>query len=197
MQENSVHIRLKDRPVLIDKVLQDLQKAFMEKLPWLNYAFGRAYRITEPQATGPSVSYPAVYNGNAEYVSMLPNDNLGNFSWFDIYDPQEVTRVTQALPQYTVKGSVIFWYNLTSIYADDLVLRTEEIKESILSLLTTPGIIKNTGHIEVNRVYERLENIYKAEEASTIERQFFMYPYAGLRIEFSITTRELCPPYMK
>ena len=41
MKESSVQIRYKDNPVLLDKILQDMQKSLMEKLKWLNYAFGR------------------------------------------------------------------------------------------------------------------------------------------------------------
>ena len=43
MRENSVQIRYKDNPVLLDKILQDMQKSLMDRLKWLNYAFGRAY----------------------------------------------------------------------------------------------------------------------------------------------------------
>lgn len=211
MQENSIQIRFKKEPVLLDKILQDLQKSLMEKLPWLDYAFGRAYRLVEHRPDGNKSVYPAVYNGNAEYVSMLPNDNLGNFSWFDIYDPQEVTQVTQSAPQYTFKGALIFWYSLASIYEDSTVLHTEEIKDEVLRLLTTPGIITNTGRIEIGRVYERFENLYQGyslekiynqhtyqgEGIQDIDKQFFMYPYAGLRVEFTITTRELCQRYIK
>lgn len=211
MRENSVHIRFKKEPVLLDKILQDLQKSLMEKLPWLDYAFGRAHRLVEHRPDGNKSIYPAVYNGNAEYVSMLPNDRLGNFSWFDIYDPQEITPITQAAPQYTFKGAIIFWYNLGSIFEDKTVLHTEEIKEEVMRLLTTPGLIKQTGRIEITRVYERFENLYqgfsiekiyndfmyKGEGIQDIDKQFFMYPYAGLRVEFTITTRELCQRYIK
>lgn len=169
----------------------------MDKLPWLDYAFGRAYRLVDNDK---KIAYPAIYNGNAEYVSVFPNDRFGNFSWFDIYDPQEITPIIPTSPQYTLKGAIIFWYNLSSIYPDAEVLHTEEVKSEVLKLLTTPGIIKQSGRIEVTRVYERFENIYQGfsvEKDQDVDKQFFMYPYAGLRIEFSITTRELCQLYRK
>ena len=107
MKESSVQIRYKDNPVLLDKILQDMQKSLMEKLKWLNYAFGRAYKLVEHRPDGNKFIYPAMYNGNSEYVSLLPNDNFGNFSWFDIYDPQRITQVVQSLPQYTFSLSLI------------------------------------------------------------------------------------------
>ena len=79
MIENTVNIKFKDKPVLLDKVLQDIQKALMEKLTWLNYAFGKSYKLVDHRPGGDKFIYPAAYNGNGEYISLLPNDNLGNF----------------------------------------------------------------------------------------------------------------------
>lgn len=211
MKETSVKVRYKDSPVLLDKVLQDMQKALLEKLPWLNYAFGRAYKLVEHRTDGNKFIYPAAYNGNAEYISLLPNDNFGNFSWFDIYDPQEITAVTQALPQYTFSGAIIFWCDLSTIYDDLEFIYTEEVKDEIVQILTTPGFISTTGRLEITKIYERFENIYKGysiekvynnyaykgEGIEDIDKQFFMFPYTGLRIEFNLTTRELCQRYIK
>lgn len=210
MKESSVHLRFKENPVLLDKVLQDLQKALMIKLKWLNYAFGRAYKLIEHRPDGDKFVYPAAYNGNAEYVSLLPNDNFGNFSWFDVYDPQKITQVVQSLPQYSFKGAIVFWYNLRTIYPDESMLYAEEVKDEIIKVLTTPGLITTTGRLEINDVYEQFENIYKGysieriynnyaykgENLQDIDKQFFMFPYAGIRIEFTLTTRELCQRYV-
>lgn len=206
MKENTVHIRYKENPVLLDRVLQDIQKVLKSELTWLDYAFGRAYKLVEHKLDGNKFVYPAMYNGNSEYVSLLPNDNFGNFSWFDIYDPQIITQVTPSQPQLIVSGALIFWYNLDSIYTDASVLYTEEVKAEILKLLTTPGIIKAAGRLEILEIYDRFENIYSGysiekiynnynysgEDIQEMDKQFFMYPYAGLRIEFKLTTRELC-----
>ena len=161
MKENSVQIRYKDNPVLLDKVLQDMQTTLLVKLPWLNYAFGRAYKLVENRPDGAKFIYPAAYNGNGEYISLLPNDNFGNFSWFDIYDPQKITQVVQSLPQYTFSGAIVFWYDLSSIYEDEMILHTEEVKDEIIRVLTTPGVITTTGKLTINNIYERFENIYK------------------------------------
>lgn len=151
-----------------------------------------------------------MYNGNGEYVSLLPNDNFGNFSWFDIYDPQKITQVVQSLPQYTFSGAIIFWYDLSSIYEDETVMHTEEIKDEIIRVLTTPGLITTIGRLVINEICECFENIYKGysiekiynnhnykgEGIQDIDKQFFMYPYAGIRIEFTLITRELCQRYI-
>ena len=211
MREVSINTKYKDSPVLLDKVLQDLQKSLLKRLPWLNHAFGRGYKMVEHRSDGNKFIYPAMYNGHAEYVSLLPNDQFGNFSWFDIYDPQEITQVAQALPQYTFSGAIIFWYNQELVYDDASVLHTEEIKDEIVRALTSPGIISTLGRLEITKIYERFENIYKGysiekvynefiysgESIQDIDKQFFLYPYGGIRIEFNLTTRELCQRYIK
>ncbi len=211
MKEVTAKIQYKENPVLLDKVLQDIQAVLSEKLPWLNYAFGRAYKLVEHQAEGSKFIYPAAYIGNGEYLSLVPNDNFGNFSWFDVYDPQRVTQVVQSLPQYTFSGALVFWYNLNSIYTDKTFINTEEVKEEILRVLTSPGLIKTIGKLAITEIYERYENIYKGyslekiynnydysgQDIQNIDKQFFMYPYAGLRIEFTLTTRELCQRFIK
>ena len=211
MIERNVKVVTKENPVLLDKVIQDIQETLADKLKWLNYAFGKAYKLVEHKNDGSKFIYPAAYIGNSEYASLLPNDNYGNFCWFDIYDPQEITAVVQSLPQFTFSGAVVFWFNLNSIFADSKAMYTEEVKDEIVRVLTGPGFIKNQGRLTITKIYERFENIYKGyalekiynnysykgEDIQSIDKQFFMHPYAGLRIEFEITTRELCQRYIK
>jgi hypothetical protein len=212
MIERNVKVIKKENPVLLDKVIQDVQDTLADKLKWLNYAFGRAYKLVEHDDEGNKFIYPAAYIGNSEYVSLLPNDNFGNFCWFDIYDPQEITNVTQSLPQFTFSGAVVFWFDLNSIFSDSNAMYTEEIKDEIVRTLTGPGLIKSSGgRLTLTKIYERFENIYKGyalekiynnysykgNGIQTIDKQFFMHPYAGLRFEFTLTTRELCQHYIK
>jgi hypothetical protein len=203
MRENNVNIRFKEQPVLIDRVLQELQVLLKDKLPWLDYAFGKSHRFVDYLADGNKTIYPATYIGNGEYVSLMPNDNFGNFSWFDIYDPQEI--IFSAPPIIlSLEGAIVFWFNLSNIYEDKSVLYTEEIKNEIIEVLSAPGILTN-GRFSINSISERPENLYKSysidkiynryaykgEGMQDIDKQFFMYPYAGLRIEFKLKTRDL------
>lgn len=211
MDRNIVHIPEKSEPVLLDKVIQDLQHTLRTNLKWLDYAFGRAYRLVEHRPDNNKFVYPAAYIGNSEYMSLIPNDNLGNFSWFDIYDSQEVLSTVLARPQLVFTGAIIFWVNLNSIFADSDAIYTEEIKNEILSILTSGGIITGNGHLEITRIYERFENIYKGysiekvynnylyagEGIQDIDKQYFMHPYTGLRFEFELTTRELCQRFIR
>lgn len=211
MKIDTQNISFKKEPVLLDKVIQDMQAGMKERLPWLNYTFGRAYRLVNHEMNGNKYVYPAAYIKDSEYVSLVPNDNFGNFCWFDIYDPQQVIAVSQGLPQLVFHGAIIFWFNLDTIYPDADFIYTEELKGEILNALTVPGMIKDQGRLEILRLYERFENIYKGysiekiynnyiyqgSDIQAMDKQFFMHPYGGLRAEFKLTTRELCQRYIK
>lgn len=211
MEDRVIKIPIKKNPVLLDKIIQDIQTKLKEKLTWLDYAFGRAYKLVQHQDNGGKFIYPAAYIGNSDYVSLLPDDNYGNFCWFDIYDPQKIINVVQSTPQFIISGAVIFWFNLDSIFSDNDAMYTEEIKDEIIRVLSTPGIVKQTGKLVINEIYERFENIYSGysiekiynsyqysgQDIQSLDKMFFMHPYSGLRFEFTITTRELCQRYIK
>lgn len=211
MEDRVIKIPMKKNPVLLDKIIQDIQTKLKEKLTWLDYAFGRAYKLVQHQDNGGKFIYPAAYIGNSDYISLLPDDNYGNFCWFDIYDTQKVINVVQSTPQFTISGAIIFWFNLDSIFSDNDAMYTEEIKDEIIRVLSTPGIVKQTGKLAINEIYERFENIYSGysiekiynsyqysgQDIQSLDKMFFMHPYSGLRFEFTITTRELCQRYIK
>ena len=191
-------------PVLIDKAIQALREKLLG-LSWLDKAFGRAYKIVECESSGNKYTYPSAYIGNAEYVSLMPNDEFGNFCWFDIYDPQIVSTKSPMRPMITFSGAIVFWFNLESIFIENDVIKSEEIKNEILKILTNSSVLQH-GRISITNIYERLENIYKGyslervynnyaykgESINSLDKQYFMYPYGGLRFEFEITIQELC-----
>ena len=211
MEKERFEIPIKSKPVLLDKIIQDIQASLKTKLKCLDRAFGRAYKLVQHQEDGGKFIYPAAYIGNSEYVSLLPDDNYGNFCWFDIYDPQEIINVVQSTPQFTFSGAIVFWFNLNTIFTDSDAMYSEEVKDEIIRILTTPGLIQQTGRIEINRVYEKFENIYSGyslekiynnyqysgQDIQALDKMFFMHPYYGFRFEFNITTRELCQRYIK
>lgn len=211
VERRCIVIPKKENPVLLDKVMQDIQQTLADKLPWLDYAFGKAYKLVDNQEDGGKFIYPAAYIGKSEYASLLPNDQFGNFCWFDIYDAQAITQVVQSTPQFTFTGAIVFWFNLNTIFADSDAMYTEEVKDEIIRVLTMPGLIKETGRLTIDKIYERFENIYKGyslekvynsytysgQNIQSMDKMYFMHPYAGLRFEFTMTTRELCQRYIK
>ena len=67
-------------PKLIDLALIDIQTHLTTKLSWLNFAFGRSEKLINADGK----TYPAIYQGDNEYKDMLPDTDLGNYSFFEI-----------------------------------------------------------------------------------------------------------------
>lgn len=208
MPESNNTVKLKSTPVLLDRAIQGLQQTLLANLPWLDKAYGRGYKMVQHLDNGTKYVYPAAYIGGSEYASLTPNDNIGNFCWFDIYDPQVITAQIPAFPTHTYKGALVFWLNLQTVYQTDEFINSEEIKSEILSIITTPGAIASgIGRVAVTEVVEGIDSIYKGytlehvysmrnyaeEDLQSLDKQFFMFPYYGVRFEFEITIRETCP----
>lgn len=208
MPKSNNTVKLKGTPILLDRAIQGLQQTLLANLSWLDKAYGRGYKMVQHLDNGSKYVYPAAYVGGSEYVSLTPNDNIGNFCWFDIYDPQTVASQVPAFPTHTYRGALVFWLNLQTIYESDEFINSEEVKSEILSVITTPGAISaGVGRLTVIEVVEGLDSLYKGytlehvysmrnyaeEDLQSLDKQFFMFPYYGVRFEFEITIREVCP----
>lgn len=183
--ENKVNI--KNNPVLLDVPIQELQSQLKAELPWLDVAYGRANRGRRRDAIE-----PMVYNDKGEYISMFPNDRLRAFSFFDIYDPQDVDTTTPMIPVLKCTGALVFWYDLSKIFADNSTLYNEELKRDILKVLMKPRLFKSKSRLTVMSVSEKIENIYKGYNIGKLDVKFLSYPFGGMRIEFKMRTEELC-----
>ena len=124
----------------------------------------------------------------------------------DYYGNRIVMFAPLYLSNYCVNGCVYCPYHAKNKHIPRRKLTQEEIKNEVINILTAKGFITTVGRLTISRIYENFENIYKGyalekiynnyqysgENIQEIDKQFFMYPYAGLRIEFELVTRELC-----
>lgn len=185
-----MNIPFKSNPVLLDVMIQGIQKNLQDNLPWLDYAFGRAYKIESNSESGPKVKYPAVYTENGEYLSVLPDDKLGNYSFILISDPTEL-EIPARLSRLKVNGSIIFWLNLSTVYAEVNAIYSEEIKAEILKVLSTKALPVGC-RLQVLKIYEQPENIFKEFSIQQKDTQYMLYPYYCVRIDVELTVEKLC-----
>lgn len=178
----------KDNPVLLDKGIQELQ-TLLSELTILDNVYGRAHKRALRNDNTES-TYPALYTGAGEYMSLLPNDALGNYCFVEIDDPQTSIAVSPSHMGLRVRASLVVWFNVATIYSDDTMLYTEEVKEILLRQLFKRGVMKHTS-VEVLTVHEKPENVFRYN-IRQIDDQYLLYPYHGFRIEFNLTVREEC-----
>lgn len=168
-------------PYLFDKVIRELQQALKEGLPWLENSFGRVERrVTEVNER--RLYVPAIYQEDGQYGVMLPDDRLGCYSFFVMHDPQEVLNRMQTEVRIKSPFSLIVWVDMRRVEKKMRMpdeRNTEYIKEQVLSVIETAS--KRKGHISINRIYERAENVFDGFSLDEVNNQFLMSPFAGFR----------------
>lgn len=168
-------------PYLFDKVIRELQQALKEGLPWLENSFGRVERrVTEVNER--RLYVPAIYQQDGQYGIMLPDDRLGCYSFFVMHDPQEVLNRMQTEVRIKSPFSLIVWVDMRRVEKKMRMpdeRNTEYVKEQVLSVIETAS--KRKGHISINRIYERAENVFDGFSLDEVKNQFLMSPFAGFR----------------
>lgn len=186
-----------NNPVMLDRVIGQIQQGLVENISWLEVAFGRAQRLTK-NVEGRSIITPNVYcggwNGHGEndYIEVSPDAKIGNFAFFEVEDPQTI-EVSTWIRQITTPFALIVWFDLTRVYGVPDSRNTEYLKAQILKVLNgRGGWHLGDGRIVLNQIYERAENIYRGYTLSEIDNQFLMHPFAGFRFEGTLQFDELC-----
>lgn len=183
--------------VMLDRVLASIQAALADGLPWLDAAFGRAQRVTR-MVDGKRIVTPNVYcggwkgHGPFDYTEVSPDSKIGNFSFFEIEDPQTIDAGPWDRTIKTPFG-LVFWLDLRRVYGTETNRNLEYLKAQVLRLLAgRTGWHLPSGRIVTARIYDRVENIYRGYTLSEIDNQFLMHPFAGFRIDGLLEYDELC-----
>ena len=184
-------------PIMLDRVIGNIQNGLVDNIPWLDAAFGRSQRLTK-MMNGKRIITPNVYcggwrgHGPDDYIEVSPDSKIGNFSFFEIEDPQTIDATTW-IRQITAPFGLIVWFDLKRVYNQYDNRNTEFLKAQILRVLHgRGGWHLPDGRMVINRIYERAENIYRGYTLSEIDNQFLMHPFAGFRFDGILEFDELC-----
>lgn len=179
-------------PTLIDAVFSEIQIGLKANLSWLDYAFGRAQRVTK-KIKDRTYIFPACFAGKEEYLDVSPDSNLGCFSFFIVNEPQIIEWIPNQLGRIEVPFALIVWFDLRKVFPQSYNERnTEAIKAEILKALNL-YIKPESGRFIFNRMLERAENIYKEfSGVMEIDNQFMLHPYGGFRFDGTLTINQPC-----
>ena len=184
-------------PVMLDRIIGEIQTGLVENIPWLDVAFGRSQRLTK-MMNGKRIITPNVYcggwngHGPNDYLEVSPDSKIGNFAFFEIEDPQTIDAGSWAR-EIKAPFGLIVWFDLTRVYDVPDNRNTEQLKAEILRVLNgRAGWHLSDGRIAINKIYERCENIYRGYTLTEIDNQFLMHPFAGFRFDGLLEFAELC-----
>ena len=194
---STVNAPVIQNPVMLDKIIGEIQTGLAENITWLDAVFGRAQRLAK-MVNGKRILTPNVYcggwngHGPNDYIEVSPDSKIGNFSFFEIEDPQTINAGPWAR-EIKAPFGLIVWFDLTRVYETADNRNTEKLKAEILHVLNgRAGWHLTGGRIVINKIYERAENIYRGYTLSEIDNQFLMHPYAGFRFDGLLEFEELC-----
>lgn len=185
-----------DGAVGLDRVLGEIQQGLIGNLPWLDAAFGRAQRLVRNTPSGRRITTPNVYAGKKgkvnDYLEVSPDAEIGNFSFFAIEDPQDILPgVGQR--EFRIPFGLIVWFDCRRAFNSATNRNIEALKRDVLRVLSgRTGFALKQGHIEVTRIYEQAQNIYRGFSLDEVDNQFLMHPYGGFRIEGYLYFLEEC-----
>lgn len=179
-----------DTQVLIDRAIEPIRAA-MEKLQWIDRAFGKSYREIKRE-NGIEKTYPAIYTGSAEYLNMFPDGHLGNYCFFIVDDPYTIASDKYyPFQQNSFKTTVriVFWFDERKVF-DYSKSNKELLKLQALNVLKR-YVGSNVWSVE--KIMERPENVYRGFNGyKEIQDQFCMYPYGLFSIECEVIFCEDC-----
>lgn len=183
--------------IMLDKVIGEVQDGLMENVAWLDVAFGRAQRLTK-MMEGKRIVTPNVYcggwkgHGPNDYIEVSPDAKIGNFSFFEVDDPQTIDAGPWAR-NVKVPFGLVVWFDLTRVYNSATNRNTEKLKADVLHVLSgRAGWHLSGGKITISKIYERAENIYRGYTLSEVDNQFLMHPFGGFRFDGIIEFSEVC-----
>lgn len=177
-----------DNPKLLDAVIGGIQPQLLAKIPWLDYSFGKAQRIVKV-VNGRRRFIPSVYQSKNEYFEVTPDQNIGNFCFWWVEDPQNFGPEVWPV-RMEVNFSLIFWFNLAKVWRSKDNRDVETLKLQILQVLKAVQV--KEGGLNITRVYEQAENVYRGFTLDEAENQFLIHPFAGLRFNGVLTVDSVC-----
>lgn len=178
-------VQHKTDPKLFDKEVLKIQEALADAFPWLDYSFGICETLTDVK-NGKKFTSANAYMGRGQYMQVMPCEELGNFSFFVLRDPQEIGSKNKTIIKSPI--SLIIWYDTRKVSLPSDERNTEAIKGQILGVLNSLRLTS----FEVTRIYEKAQNVFSEYTYEYTNNQYMMSPYAGLRIDGYIEARIPC-----
>ncbi len=186
-------------PVLEDAALLLVQNKLDAGLSWLTTAYGRAQKMIRKSGDGRDVYFPGVHAvspDGKDYIPLFPDEGLGNFSFFDLNDDQEVSNYVEKQPLKNIHkfgANLIVWFDFQTVYpspADWRAYSTANVMQQVMDVLQTATL--PSAHLIIGRRYQNTENVYRGYDYKEIASQFNMRPYGCLKIEMEITYKRIC-----
>lgn len=170
-------------PVLLDRVVGVINGRLGE-LKWLPTRYGIA--TTKYRDEGGKKSEPAVYTGKDEYASLLPSDDMGNFSFWCQDGADKIGSQGRNSLNSTTNLSLIVFFKYPDVFSggNSDSFSVENVKNDVLSKLVS--FTGSKMSVTVLSCHTDVYEVYKGYSVDVIKRQFAMRPFGCLRVRLSV-----------
>ncbi|PMD94844.1 hypothetical protein BWI97_15720 [Siphonobacter sp. BAB-5405] len=172
----------------LEHVILQLQLR-LSMLPWLKVIYGRAFTVSKLKETE---AEPAVYTGQNEYRSVLPNDFVESQSFFRTEGPERYGDALLSTGGYLANRdlSLIVWVNLHELdhpsRRDDIYLET--LKYEVEEQLRACEFV-----MKIDEYYDdHAADIFRGYDLEPIKPERLKFPYCGFRISLTVYYQKPC-----
>lgn len=179
-------------PYGLDIPIGQMQDHLALRLAWLTHVFGQAQYLPNAREKRQGY-YPAVPLENGEYIDALPDDTLGNTVFFATHDPIETTPLQAGAGRIMrAQCSIVFWADLRTIYGDLSHRSMERFAQECMNAVDSAHLL--SGSFATYEARREAKHIYREYDIKEVSQQFLMHPFAGLRIDGTLTYKSTnCP----
>lgn len=185
-------VPVKVDPQLLDVVLDELNAVLLQKLTWLDQAYGKVDKYIETKNKKKIIT-PSIYVGSKKdrgYLKLFPDSHIGNFSFVKI-EKQNMDHMSKQSAMHKINFGIVFWFNYENIYSSDHKNRSiENVKEEVFEALDKGRF--TTFNMRLGEFIEGADEIYRGFTHNEIDSQFLMRPYGGFEIKGIITYLKQC-----
>jgi hypothetical protein len=178
-------------PKLIDKIISEVNVELMDALAWMYHAYNKSFILTK-SIEGREFKYPAFYVDNNEYFPLTPNEDLINFSFFEIGKEYSIKDYKQrSLNEISVPFKLIFWFDYTKVITSVNYRTIEPIKQEILDVFKSL-VLSYYGRVKIENITEDFNEIYSSYSLKEIDKQYIMHPFGALAFSGTINFKQSC-----
>lgn len=178
-----------DNATMLDTVLLEINIDLNKNLAWLNNCYGAAQKLVKTQENK-KITYPSVFTGGTEYLSLYPDGHLGNYSFFNMRDPEEIEFYARNVNKITASFDLILWFDLRKVFPTDTGRNIEHVKLQVLKVFRDMRLTR--GSIKLEQIYKDAKNIFSPYSIDETHEQFLMHPYGALMIRGKLIYKEEC-----
>lgn len=180
-------IKIPSSPALFDTVALEARTKLKAAFSWLDEVYISSHAKVDEDGR----YFPATEAQGGNYIDLRPDNNLGNYGFFELSQAQELDAVANHKTILTAEFAFVLFFDYREVYPADYDTRTvENIKSEFLIFFETIRLL--SAQMTLTRVTTDKEQIYRGYDVKEIVNKFLIRPFGAIRFEGEAVYRTTC-----